>query len=65
MRELDEFFASFAKSEFRKKSHLHGKDLEHLHNKDSTIGLSLVNVCKHWYLEELHRRESAPNASQK
>ncbi|MFZ9611359.1 MAG: DUF4186 family protein [Methylococcales bacterium] len=33
MRELDELFATLAKSAFRRKFHLHGKDLEYRHNK--------------------------------
>jgi hypothetical protein len=43
MRELDELFASFEKSAFRKKFHLHGKDLEYLHNKGLITVLSHAN----------------------
>ena len=40
MRELDELFAALAKSAFRRKFHLQGKDLEYLHNKGLTTVLS-------------------------
>jgi hypothetical protein len=43
MRELDELFASLAKSAFRKKFHLQGKDLEYLHNKGLSTVLSHAN----------------------
>ena len=43
MRELDELFASLAKSAFRKKFHLQGKDLEYLHNKGLNTVLSHAN----------------------
>ena len=43
MRELDELFVSLAKSPFRKKFHLQGKDLEYLHNKGLTTVLSHAN----------------------
>jgi len=43
MRELDELFASLAKSAFRRKFHLQGKDLEYLHNKGLTTVLSHAN----------------------
>ena len=33
MRELDDLFATLAKSAFRKKFHFQGKDLEYRHNK--------------------------------
>ena len=40
MRELDELFISLAKSAFRQKFHLQGKDLEILQNKGLTTILS-------------------------
>jgi len=43
MRELDELFAALAKSAFRRKFHLQGKDLEYLHNKGLTTVLSHAN----------------------
>ena len=43
MRELDELFAALAKSAFRRKFHLQGKDLEYLHNKGLTTALSHAN----------------------
>ena len=43
MRESDELFASLAKSAFRRKFHLQGKDLEYLHNKGLTTVLSHAN----------------------
>jgi hypothetical protein len=43
MREVDELFAALAKSAFRRKFHLQGKDLEYLHNKGLTTVLSHAN----------------------
>jgi hypothetical protein len=43
MRELDELFAALAKSAFRRKFHLQGKDLEYLHNKGLTTVLNHAN----------------------
>jgi hypothetical protein len=43
MRELDELFAALAKSAFRRKFHLQGKDLEYLYNKGLTTVLSHAN----------------------
>jgi hypothetical protein len=43
MRELDELFAALAKSAFRRKFHLQGKDLDYLHNKGLTTVLSHAN----------------------
>ena len=43
MRELDELFAALAKSAFRRKFHLQGKDLEYLQNKSLTTVLSHAN----------------------
>ena len=43
MRELEELFAALAKSAFRRKFHLQGKDLEYLHNKSLTTVLSHAN----------------------
>ena len=43
MREVDELFAALAKSAFRRKFHLQGKDLEYLHNKGLTTALSHAN----------------------
>jgi hypothetical protein len=43
MRELDELFASLAKSAFRRKFHLQGKNLEYLHNKGLSAILSHAN----------------------
>ena len=43
MRENDELFAALAKSAFRRKFHLQGKDLEYLHNKGLTTILSHAN----------------------
>ena len=43
LRELDELFAALAKSAFRRKFHLQGKDLEYLHNKGLTTVLSHAN----------------------
>jgi hypothetical protein len=43
MRELKELFAALAKSAFRRKFHLQGKDLEYLHNKSLTTVLSHAN----------------------
>ena len=43
MRELDELFGALAKSAFRRKFHLQGKDLEYLHNKGLTTVLSHAN----------------------
>ena len=43
MREIDELFAALAKSAFRRKFHLQGKDLEYLHNKGLTTVLSHAN----------------------
>ena len=43
MRENDELFAVLAKSAFRRKFHLQGKDLEYLHNKGLTTVLSHAN----------------------
>ena len=40
MRELDELFAALAKSAFRRKFHLQGKDLEYLQNKGLTTVLN-------------------------
>jgi hypothetical protein len=40
MRELDEVFASLAKSAFRSKFHLQGKDLAYLRNKGLNTVLS-------------------------
>jgi hypothetical protein len=33
MRKFDDLFATLAKSAFRRKFHLQGKDLEYRHNK--------------------------------
>jgi hypothetical protein len=43
MKKLGELFASLAKSTFRKKFHLHGKELEYLHNKGLDTILSHAN----------------------
>ena len=43
MREVDDLFAEQAKSAFRRKFHLQGKDLEYLHNKGLTTVLSHAN----------------------
>ena len=43
MREVDDLFAELAKSAFRRKFHLQGKDLEYLHNKGLTTVLSHAN----------------------
>ena len=43
MREVDELFAALAKSAFRRKFHLQGKDLEYLHNKGLATVLSHAN----------------------
>ena len=43
MRELDELFAALAKSAFRRKFHLQGKDLEYLQNKGLTTVLNHAN----------------------
>jgi hypothetical protein len=40
MREVDELFAALAKSAFRRKFHLQGKDLEYLHSKGLTTVLN-------------------------
>jgi hypothetical protein len=48
MRELNELFAALAKSAFRRKFHLQGKDLAYLHNKGLTTVLNHANdfICK-------------------
>jgi hypothetical protein len=48
MRELDELCATLAKSAFRRKFHLQGKNLEYHHNKGLTAVLSHANdfICK-------------------
>jgi hypothetical protein len=43
MREVDELFAALAKSAFRRKFHLQGKDLEYLQNKGLTTVLNHAN----------------------
>ena len=43
MRDVDELFTALAKSAFRKKFQLQGKDLEYLHNKGLTTVLSHAN----------------------
>jgi hypothetical protein len=43
MRTLDELFAALAKSAFRRKFHLQGKDLEYLQNKGLTTVLNHAN----------------------
>ena len=43
MRTLDELFAALAKSAFRRKFHLQGKDLEYLQNKSLTTVLNHAN----------------------
>ena len=43
MRDVDELFAALAKSAFRRKFQLQGKDLEYLHNKGLTTVLSHAN----------------------
>ena len=43
MRDVDELFTALAKSAFRRKFQLQGKDLEYLHNKGLTTVLSHAN----------------------